>query len=140
GLKKIAVKLKPGRWKYLQNQSLYNFIIEKNYNKSLNVSVDMIEGQLHQIIDKTNFIIGGISTAVFEACYREIPFYIYEPLENGKPDELIKSSKIYNLKSISRKLSELEKKIINNKQSLISNRDYMINGVSFDKIPISSIL
>jgi len=57
------------------------------------------------------FAIGGISTAIAEASINQIPYYIFEPLENGYSDAWISKSDWLTPSRISRNFDELQSSI-----------------------------
>ena len=137
GYKNIGIKLKKGRW---DNKELeyYNTLLKNRINDNDLNNIKIIDGQLFESLNSTEFIIGGISTAVLESFYNDIPFYIYEPYENGKTDKMLNSSKIYNVDSVARNISELKDMISKKRQSVNVEKNYVFNGPTFDRISISS--
>ena len=91
-------------------------------------------------IGKSNFTVGQFSTAVIEFTYHKIPYYIYEPYENGKTDEMIDSAIIFNRSSVSRNIIELEDNLRLQKPSGISDKDKMFNGIGLSELDFSRLL
>ena len=106
GKKRIAVKIKSeGQREFYENILKIEGFIDK---------VTIISGLFYEHVLKTDFVIGGISTGVAEAFYHNIPYYIYEPYENGYRNAIIEDSIIIDNKKVARSLSQLNKHIQNN--------------------------
>ena len=74
----------------------------------ISISVDILEGRFFEHVTKAKAIIGGVSTAVAEATIASVPYFIYEPPNNGYSDELINGSSVLQLKKIARTPQELK--------------------------------
>ena len=74
----------------------------------ISISVDILEGRFFEHVTKARAIIGGVSTAVAESTIAGIPYFIYEPPNNGYSDELINDSSVIQLKKIARTPQELK--------------------------------
>ena len=103
-------------------------------------NVSLLTGPSSKYIGSSEIAIGQFSTALFEFTYGEIPYYIYEPYENGKTDAMIDSSIIFNRQSISRNIKELEVNIHNNKPSVIADYDQMYDGTELSKINYNQLI
>ena len=135
GYKKIALKIKLG---HLSDEHYYyRSILEMN---DIVDKIEFITGHLYEHIGETNLAIGDISTAAIEFTYHNIPYYIYEPFENGVTDDMINSTPLFNRKSISRTPTELENNLANHFPSIISNYDKMFDGTSLSKIKYSEFI
>ena len=71
------------------------------------ITVEILEGRFFKHVLKAKAIIGGISTAVAESAIAGVPYFIFEPHENGYSDELIDKSLVIQLKKIARTPHEL---------------------------------
>ena len=78
--------------------------------------------------------IGQISSAILESSYLNKDYYIYEPYENGKTDEMINSSDLFKRYSISRNTEELKMNLINNMPSIIGCRENVYDGPELSTI------
>jgi hypothetical protein len=118
GFTRIAVKLKVET--------------ERHYVQSvldeLNVKADILLGKFNKVLGKTNAVIGGISTAVAESAFVGIPYFVYEPLENGNSDEWVNSSVVISRESIARNSNELRNLILGKKPSFCVPIDELIVG------------
>jgi hypothetical protein len=115
----------------------YKKILE-SYN--LDKNVEFLTGPTFKYINSTKMVIGQFSTALFEFTFNRIPYYVYEPLENGKTNQMINSAKIFNRKSISRDINELENNLKNENGSIILNYDDMFEGKALSKINYDQFL
>jgi len=131
--KRIALKIKDGS----NDQLFYKKILE-SYN--LDKNVEFLTGPTFKYINSTKMVIGQFSTAFFEFVFNRIPYYIYEPLENGKTNQMINSAKVFNRESISRSIRELEGNIHNNKPSVIADYDQMYDGTELSKINYNQLI
>jgi len=119
GYSKIAVKVKGS--------------IEKKYVLPLlknEPSIDLLEGPLYKHLKKAKMIIGGVSSAVAEARYCDVPYYIYEPVHNGYPDSLLFNSSVLSRNLVARSIEQLDNNI--NTQTSIMNIDktFIIHNTS----------
>ena len=107
---------------------------ERHYVQSvldeLNVKADILLGKFNKVLGKTNAVIGGISTAVAESAFVGIPYFVYEPLENGYSDEWVNSSVVISRDSIARNSEELRNLILGKKPSFC---------VSIDELVVSNV-
>jgi hypothetical protein len=105
---------------------------ERHYVQSvldeLNVKADILLGKFNNVLGKTNAVIGGISTAVAESAFVGIPYFVYEPLENGNSDEWVNSSVVISRESIARNSNELRNLILGKKPSFCVPIDELIVG------------
>jgi len=75
--------------------------------KDLPISVEILEGKFYEHVNKAKAVVGGISTAVAECAIAGVPYFIFEPPENGYSDELIDKSLVIQLEKIARTPHEL---------------------------------
>jgi hypothetical protein len=137
GYKNIGIKIKPGRWSSNVSTELYMKLLKTVFGIDTDMNIEILTGDFNRCIKHTEFIIGGISTAILESKYNDTPYYIYEPFENGKSDEIINSSKIYSLNSIARDLKQLKEIIQNRKDSVTVDKDYLFSGKAFSEVVFS---
>ena len=97
GYSKIAIKVK--------HVMEIKYLIPLLKNKQ---GIDLLEGPMYKHLKKAKMIIGGISSAIAEARYCDIPYYIYEPLHNGYPDILIFNSILHSRKLVARTIEQLD--------------------------------
>jgi hypothetical protein len=116
GISRIAIKLKVET--------------ERHYVQSvldeLNLKADILLGKFNKVLGKTNAVIGGISTAVAESAFVGIPYFVYEPLENGNSDEWVNSSVVISRESIARNSEELRNLILGRKPSFCVPIDELV--------------
>ena len=73
-------------------------------------------------------IIGGLSSAIAEARYCDIPYYIYEPIHNGYPDSLLFNSSILSREIVARNINELDNNIKKDMSIMIIDKTYLIHN------------
>jgi len=104
--------------------------VEKKYVerilKNNNIKADILQGLSIMHLKKGKNIIGGISSAVAEACYCNIPYYIYERNDLGNNEYIFKNSLCINETYISRNIFEL-KNNIKDKRSLLHCKDKILS-------------
>ena len=131
--KKIGLKIKDGR-----NDKIYYQQLLNNYN--LLGNIDLLINPTWKYINSTKLVIGQFSTALLEFSYNKIPYFVYEPFENGKTEEMINSAIVFNRKSISRNIRELNNKLNTNSPSIISSHENMFNIQSLSQISTNVFL
>lgn len=129
--KHIAIKTKPYFSRENELEELLRFLGKSNLE---NKKIEIISGQLFEHLPMTKCVVGQISTALLETTYLDIPYYVYEPVENGKSDWLINTSKILCRNSIARTTEELKQLIKSGKSSITADRDYLFSGPSFKNV------
>lgn len=101
GAKSIAIKIKS--------------VDEKRYIipliKDLPIPVDILDGNFYEHVTKARAVIGGISTALKECAYAQIPYFVFEPRGNGYSDELINRSLVVKIQNVARTPDELKRLI-----------------------------
>ena len=112
-------------------------LLNIEYGISTKMKIKILKDDFHKYINCTKMFIGGISTGILEAKYNGTPYYIYEPYENGKTDEIINSSKIYSLKSVARDINQLKNMILNESESVVGSSEYIFSGKSFREVMFS---
>ena len=130
GFNRIAVKIKPDT-KNLNSEIkfLKKLIKQKNY------SCQILTGNISEHMDKAKYLVGGISTSVWESAFLNIPYYIYEPKNMGLLDNQVKNSVIFSIKDVTRNIFELKKNIIN-KNFFKPNKKIMFNGTPLEILKI----
>lgn len=126
--KKIGIKLKQDT----QNTNNEFNYIQKFITKN-DLSCEIIEGNIVKLLPNIKNIVGGISTAIWEAGSIGIPYYIYEPLNMGLLDFQIQKSILFNKNKCARDLKELENKI-RNKAHFKINKSLMFDGTPLDEL------
>jgi len=105
---KIAVKIKTGldphAVKFLQD-----YFIKNNID-----NVEFIRGFGYEAISKSSIVVGQLGTSAYESLVMKIPYFIYEPMDNGVTDINMKYS-IINDDYIARSIEDLSENIFNKK-------------------------
>ena len=105
---KIAVKIKTGldthNIKFFQD-----YFIKNNID-----NVEFIRGFGYEAISKSSIVVGQLGTSAYESLVMKIPYFIYEPMENGVTDINMKYS-IINDDYIARSIEDLSENIFNKK-------------------------
>lgn len=122
GFKKLAIKIK--------HSSEVDLIITtlKNFNL-MGSDVDILSGNLSQYIESADCIIGGISSAIGEAAFHGVPYFIYEPISNGYTLEQLNSSVIFKRQDVARSRQELLHMLSNSKGSINCDPKFLFGGV-----------
>jgi len=98
--------------------------------------VEIIAGPLYTCINRAELIIGGFSTAAYEAHYNEIPYIVFEPYENGYSDNCIQNSNIIDPKIVARDSVTLTKFIASKKTSIVGEHEFMFSGESIISVDL----
>ncbi len=85
-------------------------------------NVTLLEGSLFDHINSTHRLIGGVSSAVGEATYLSIPYYIYEPFSNGYSAAQLASALIINEGGVARTPAQLRELLNRPEGSVINDR------------------
>jgi len=105
---KIAVKIKTGldthNIKFFQD-----YFIKNNID-----NVEFIRGFGYEAISKSSIVVGQLGTSAYESLVMKIPYFIYEPMNNGVTDINMKYS-IINDDYIARSIEDLSENIFNKK-------------------------
>ena len=116
GFKKIAIKIKHQSEKaFLKDLKSTGFI----------ENIVVLEGNFSRHINSARCIIGGISSAIGEAIFNEVPYYIYEPINNGFNEERISNSLVFEKKFIARDKEELLR-LLNLSMHLSVDKNYVL--------------
>lgn len=101
--------------------------------------VAILEGPFASHVTQARCVIGGISSAVGEAAYHSIPYYIYEPITNGYTSEQIASANVIVASGVARTpaaLGELLRRpggSVKNDRSLLFGTECRDDNWSWDK-------
>jgi hypothetical protein len=120
--KKILIKIKPSNLKSELAQK--NYFLSKI--KHHNIMIDISTKPFQDVIHYSKNIVGGLSTAVYEAVYFKKNYFVYHPRQMGL-HELNNFSVVLNKKNIAKNLKDLKKNILNKKTSTINNRNFILN-------------
>ncbi|MBU1052661.1 MAG: hypothetical protein KKC46_02390 [Proteobacteria bacterium] len=120
GKQRIAVKIKAE-----SQRGFYETILKA---EGLLEKVEILSGMFYKHVLKADIIIGGISSAVAESFYHGIPYYIYEPYENGYSNAMIEKSCIVSPEPVSRTINDLKINIIKGRIAVGVTREYMFGS------------
>ena len=95
--------------------------------KNLHIPVEILEGPFNSHVNKASAIIGGISTAIAESTIAGIPYFVFEPPEQGYTDELINKSQVIKLERVARTKHQLENLIIKGQTSWTATLEDLSN-------------
>lgn len=134
GLKTIGIKIKGGdnnaEWDVIQQlEGLMCKLVTANQNLRLSC----LRGDLYQFLTKTELVVGQVSTSIIESFLLQVPYYIYEPVENGVSDEQLYSSTFIEREVIARTAFDL-KNNISEKKCVSSDLGYLFNGESIQSL------
>jgi len=131
GLQRLAVKIK-----HFTEKSWIVPVLEKaGYLRR----VTLLEGPFSVHVGSAHRVIGGISSAVGEAAYHGIPYYVYEPVANGYSEEQINSTVVISKGGVARTPEELAELLKRPEGSVIADRnllfgtEYVHGDWSWDK-------
>ncbi len=142
GMTNLAIRLKPGD-KFIQENELKTFFLRENIidHKDRNYNIDYLTGNFfYEHVLKAKCVVGQITTAILETIYHDIPYYIYEPYENGKTDEMIKSSMIFNLDTVARNTGQLKKLLCHKTASVRAKKNYIFSGENLSEIDLQWLM
>jgi hypothetical protein len=114
GMKKLAIKIKH----HSEKEWLLPILEKAGYIDK----VTILEGRFSEHVTSAYRIIGGISSAVGETAYHNIPYYIYEPVANGYSAEQIASAVVIAEGGVARTPAELHDLLKRPEGSVISDR------------------
>jgi len=130
GETKIIIKIKDGG-----TASLERAFYEKCFaGVGLLDSVEIIGGEFNNIVSSAKYIVGQISTALFESICANTPYYIYEPYDSGIMELSIKNSALIEPKDVLRNITELENAILEGRGYSVDDHKYLTDGPSLDSI------
>lgn len=117
GLEKLAIKIKH----HTEKEWLLPVLEKAGYIDK----VTILEGRFSEHVTRAHRIIGGISSAVGETAYHNIPYYIYEPVANGYGVELVASAVVIAEGGVARTPAELQELLKRPEGSVIADRSLL---------------
>lgn len=120
GLRRLAVKIKS----HVDREWVKYMLEISNWQNK----IDVLEGMLFQHILKTKKLIGGMSSAIAEATFHDIPYYVYEPPGNGYQNYELASSNVVDFNKIARNTYDLKKLLTDPTGSVKASKAYMFDG------------
>jgi hypothetical protein len=87
----------------------------------LSSAVTVIWEPFQKHLPATRLVVGGLSTGVLEAFNAGVPYFIYEPFENGYSDDCIRS-RVIDPRLVARTLPELRANMISARQAVMRGR------------------
>ena len=106
GYRRIAVKVK------LSDEIEYVQDVLNEFDQDITILI----GRFDEFVGSANLIIGGISTGIADAFIAQVPYIIFDPLENGYIDKWITEAVVLSKELVARNSAELT--------DLIQNRTY----------------
>jgi hypothetical protein len=101
GIRRIAVKVKSdGEVTYV-----------KRVAAGLGINIEVLTGRFYEHVRRAPMFVGGLSTALAEVTAAGGRYLVYEPFENGYPDDLIAQSVVVSGESIARTEHDLHRLI-----------------------------
>ena len=91
------------------------------------IEAEILTGLFYLHVQKAKMVIGGISTGVIETYIHEIPYILFEPLENGFSDEIINQSAVLDRSRIARDETDLGRFITERRTACVKPRKYILN-------------
>ena len=85
-------------------------------------SVEFLTGPFFQHVNSTDLVIGGISSAIAEAMLHDIPYLIFEPLDNGYSSKVLRESSLLDDNRVARSSDELLQLILEGRPSILINK------------------
>ena len=127
---KILIKIKSG------SESEYSFYHEYFSRFNLLNDIEIVGGDFNEYVGSAKYVVGQLSTSLFESIIAKKPYYIYEPYENGLPNSSLSSSSLVQLKDVSRNINELEVAIVNGRSYHLDDNKYVVDGPGLDVISL----
>ncbi len=133
GILDVTIKIKEGA------NEIDIRALQKVLHSYSNVSI--IGGKLSEHISLFSLVVGSLGSAVAEAIYTDIPYYIFEPYYNGVTDKTLYESSILSLGKggASRDINELKKNILAKNPFLISKEE-LVKGVNMSDINFNNLV
>ena len=97
----------------LKTPDFYKNLYENYFNTEMTIKLDVRTGSLVENFKNTSFIVGGFSTSIIESIQNKVPYFFYEPIENGYKKNVLKSVRLFDKNKIARDIFSLKKNIIN---------------------------
>lgn len=117
GLERLAIKIKH----HTEREWLLPILESSGYANK----VALLEGPFSDHVKSAQRVIGGISSAVGEAAYHGVPYYVYEPVANGYNAEQLASAVILVEGGVARTPLELRELLNKPKGSVIDNKQLL---------------
>jgi len=90
--------------------------------------VTILEGAFWRHATRAHCVIGGVSTAMGETAYRNVPYYVYEPIANGYTDDQLASAIVIAEGGVARTQEEL-KELLKRPVGSVKNDPALLFGV-----------
>lgn len=120
GLNKFAIKIKGMRERgYVEN------LIECYQKIKPQLNIEIIEGYFYEHLFSAKFIVGGISTGVYECLLNNVPYYVYEPKSNGYEYDFLANSILNDFDLIAKTRKELKENILSERHINNINQKYI---------------
>jgi hypothetical protein len=120
GYSRIAVKVK-----HPPEREVYRELQRRGMLSSM---VAIMWEPFQQHLAATPLVVGGLSTGVLEAFNANVPYYIYEPFENGYSEDCIRS-RVIDPYLVARTLPELRTNIVGRKQAVVRTREELFGDI-----------
>lgn len=117
GLESLAIKIKH----HTEKEWLLPILESAGYASK----VTLLEGPFADHVKSARRVIGGVSSAVAESAYHDVPYYVYEPVANGYNAEQLASAVILVEGGVARTPLELRVLLKNPKGSVINNKQLL---------------
>ena len=118
-IENVCIKSKPGNKNLssIDKKTLHKIkkLYQMEYQKDLNIKIHISDEELNTHSVKTKNFIGQISTSIIECFSFDIPYYIYEPYNNGYDKKLFKTINLFEKNYINFNLDELKNDILKKK-------------------------
>ncbi|EQA36851.1 hypothetical protein LEP1GSC047_2694 [Leptospira inadai serovar Lyme str. 10] len=124
GFKKIGIKVKSVG----PEKEIYDLLSTEG---DILDNIEILTGMWYQHVLKAKIVIGGFSSGMLETSYCRIPYFTYEPYENGYSDWWVEQSVIIKKDGVARTLPALEKNIKEGYTGITSDREYLFQGPMF---------
>jgi hypothetical protein len=93
--------------------------------------IKILTGRFSDHVCSSKLIVGGLSSALAEAMIHEIPYIIYEPIENGYSDRCLRESSVLDFNRIARTTSDLMRLVEEGSSSIEVDRFSYLNTNSY---------
>lgn len=119
GYRRIAVKVKSSR----------EIVYVRQVAVDLEIEVEVLTGRFFEHVRRAPLVLGGISTALAETIAAGNRYVVYEPFENGYPDEMISQSYVTTRETIARNEVDLRALIASGKNSWVGDLAMLTGSV-----------
>jgi hypothetical protein len=114
--------------------SRFKKLFQLEHGKEFKIKIEISDEELQEHCEKTQNIIGQVSTSIIECFSNNIPYYIFEPSYNGSDQNLFKTINLFDKKYINYNINNLKSNIINKKYLKIKNKNLFKKKRFFDFI------